>query len=151
MNACYLLYDRPSNTLSIANSQGNGILQSVTPGGGGTLTGSECSVAASTASVSVSGNTVSITLTINFNASFAGAQNIYAAIVDTSYNESSFQQIGTWTVDNVSVSPSAGSGSPQTFAFSYASAGQMQEHFYFNSSATGANACYLLYDRHRTH
>ncbi|MBV8898031.1 MAG: hypothetical protein JO051_16070, partial [Acidobacteriaceae bacterium] len=93
----YLYYDRPSNTLNLGNDQGNGVAGSVTPGGSGTMASSQCSVPASSASVAVSGNTVSITVTITFTSSFTGAKNVWAAIVDTSYHESAFQQIGTWT------------------------------------------------------
>ena len=96
--ACYLIYDRPSNTLYIANDQGNAVSQSATPGGPGILSSSQCSVPVSSASVSASGNTVNLSLAIAFNPSFAGAQNIYANILDTGYVPGAWQQIGTWTV-----------------------------------------------------
>jgi hypothetical protein len=54
-------------------------------------------VLASSASVTTSGNTVSLTLTITFTAGFTGAKNIYATTVDNTGNEAAWQQIGTWT------------------------------------------------------
>jgi hypothetical protein len=150
--ACYLIYERPSNNLYIVNDQGTAVSQSVTPGGSGTLSGSQCSVPASSASVSVSGNTVTLTVTIAFAPSLAGPKNIYANISDTSYVEGTWQQIGTWTItapvtNSIVMSPASGSGSAQTFTFTYTSASQAQEHLFFNSSLTGDGACYLIYDR----
>jgi subtilase family serine protease len=95
--ACFLLYDRNSNSLMIANDQGTAVSESATPGGSGTLSSSQCSVPASTASVTTSGNTVTITVTITFTASFTGAKNIYANIANASYQAQTWQQIGTWT------------------------------------------------------
>ncbi len=151
-NSCYLVYDRPSNVLYIIEDQGTNPHQGVTPGGTGTLSNSQCSVPASSASVSVSGNTVSLTATINFLPSFAGPKNIYANISNTSYVEGSWQQIGTWTVtaptgNSIIINPSSGSGSTQTFTASFTSTNQSQEHFFFNSSLNGTNSCYLVYDR----
>ncbi len=149
--ACYLIYDDPTNTLYIANDQGNAVAQAVTPGGLGTLSSSQCSVPASSVSISRSASTVSVTATIAFAASFAGSKNVYANIANTSYVEGNLQQIGTWaaaSVDNsVTVTPSSGKGTPQTFTFNYLSSNQVQEHMLFNSSLTGFGACYFIYDR----
>ncbi|HZS54852.1 MAG TPA: S53 family peptidase [Bryobacteraceae bacterium] len=150
--ACYLIYDRPSNNLYIANDQGNAVTGSVTPGGSGILSSSQCTVPGSSASASISGNTITITATVIFAPTFAGQKNIYTTIVDTSYVEGTWQQIGTWMVtapdgNSMTVNPSSGSGSMQRFTFAYTSTNQAQEHFFFNSSLTGNGACYLIYDR----
>ena len=97
--ACYLIYDRPSANLYIADDDGTAVSQSVTPGGSGVLSSSQCTVSASSAAVSTSGNTVTITVTIQFAPSFVGPKNIYANISDTSYAEGTWQQIGTWIVN----------------------------------------------------
>jgi hypothetical protein len=96
--ACYLIYDRPSTNLYIVRDDGTAVSESVTPGGLGIVSSSQCSVAASSASVLSSGDTVTITVTIQFAPSFFGAKNIYTNISDTSYVEGTWQQIGTWTV-----------------------------------------------------
>lgn len=152
VGACYLLYERPSNSLYIVNDQGTALSGPVTPGGSGTLSNSQCSVPAFTASVSVSGNTVTITVTITFSSSFGGAQKIYANIVNDSNLEGTWQQIGTWTVlggvtNSITVTPSSGSGVSQAFSFAYTNTNQSQEHFFFNGSLSGVSACYVLYER----
>src|SRR5581483_10547259 len=96
--ACYLIYDRGSNNLLIANDQGSAVSASAAPGSSSTLSSSQCSVPASSASISVSGNTVTITMTITFAPSFAGAKNIYGNILDASYVPGTWQQIGAWTI-----------------------------------------------------
>src|SRR5205085_5344504 len=48
LGSCYLIYQpQPINTLDIATAAGNSVLSRVTPGGGGTLSNSQCSVSAS--------------------------------------------------------------------------------------------------------
>jgi hypothetical protein len=150
-NACYLIFDRGSGNLLIVNDQGTTTSGSVTPGGSGTLSNSQCSVPASSASVTISGNTVTLTVTITFKYSFTGAKNIWANTTSTSGAAGTWQQIGTWTVpvqnpsNGITVSPSSGSGSTQNFTAVYTASSQSQEHFLITAS-NGANACYLIYD-----
>lgn len=149
--ACYLIYDQPSNNLLIVNDQGNAINESLPPGSPGTLSNSQCSVPASTASVSTSGSTVTLTFTITFASSFAGAKNIFANFTNESYVEGTWQQIGAWTVPSAAngsiiANPSSGSGSTQTFNVAYTNSNQSQEHFLINT-ASGVGACYVIYDR----
>jgi hypothetical protein len=51
----------------------------------------------SSTSISNSGNTTTLTLTINFSGSFTGTKNIYVNTVNTSGVAGTAQQIGTWT------------------------------------------------------
>ncbi len=152
--ACYFIYDRNQNTLSIANDQGNGLLASATPGSSTTLANDQCSAPASTAAVSTSGNTVTLTLTITFTSSFGGAKTVYGNMFSQSYMAGTWQQIGTWTVPGsttspIVITPSSGSGVTQKFAIAYTSANQAQEHVLFNASLTGSGACYFIYDRNQ--
>jgi hypothetical protein len=147
--ACWFFYDQPSNTLSLANDQGNAFTQSAAPGTSAILSNSQCSLLMSSTSVFISGNTTTLSLTINFSASFAGTKNIYVNTVNTSGGAATTQQIGTWTVPAVSISvnPSSGSGLVQQFTFAYTGASLAQEHLLFNSSLSGVGACYLYYDQ----
>lgn len=96
--SCYFIYDRSQNSLMIGNDQGNAVLAATNPGSSLILANDQCSAPASSASVSTSGNTVTLTLTITFTPSFAGAQNVYANILDASYVPGTWQTIGTWSV-----------------------------------------------------
>jgi hypothetical protein len=151
VGACYLYYDQSSQKLYLANDQGTAFNQSAAPNTSATLSNSQCSVPMSAASVSISGNSTTITLTINFTASFAGAENIYVNTVNTSGVAGTAQQIGTWTVtaptNSITVSPSSGSGYTKTFVFTYSITNLAQEHLLFNSSLNPVGACYLYYDQ----
>jgi hypothetical protein len=82
---------------------------------------------------------------------------VYQASIEVNTGENTgWQQMGTWGVDtvhyppvNISVSPSSGTGTSQTFQFttsspdSYADIGNIL--VIFNSSLTAVNGCYLYY------
>jgi hypothetical protein len=63
-------------------------------GGFRTLSNSQCAVGAS--SVAASGNTLTLSLSLNFQPSFAGAKDIFMEAFDGS--DSGWQPKGTWTV-----------------------------------------------------
>jgi len=149
-DACYVIYDRPSGLLYIVGDEGSAATQSLTPGGSGTISSSQCSVAASSVAVSISGDTVTLSLTIAFSPSFSGPKNIYASMSGSSSGDGPWQHIGTWVVTGapaITINPSGGSGSTQAFVASFTSSGQTQEHLFFNGPLTGHDACYVIYDR----
>ena len=97
-----------------------------TLGSATTLQNSQCSLNVATATVVPSGNTLTLNVTLTFKPAFTGAKNVYLHAVDVSGANSGWQQLGTWTVaftagtpSTVSVTPSSGSGTSQTFALQY--------------------------------
>jgi hypothetical protein len=105
-------------------------------------------------SASGSGNNLTLNLALTFQTSFSGTRNIYMEVYDGL--DSGWQQKGTWTVPGgslgpVSVTPSSGTGSSQTFAFVFSDpqgyTAISNVSVIFNSSLTGNGACYLLYYR----
>lgn len=152
VDGCDLIYDRGSNELSITNNQGTGITGSIKPSTSGTISNSQCSISGPSVKVSTSGNTVNISGTVTFAASFAGAKYIYANILNTSSVLGVWQRIGTWNTSGpvqstITAFPSWGGGSSQTFVLSYTSESQAQEHLFFGNSVTGDAGCYVIYDR----
>jgi hypothetical protein len=95
-NGCYLSYERESNTISLASNEG-GFEAGLVIGRAGTSKNSQCEVNAGASSVSMSGDTLTLSLALTFNSSFAGGKNIYLearnATADTGWS-----QQGTWTV-----------------------------------------------------
>jgi hypothetical protein len=88
---------------------------------------SQCTL--NSGSVSNSGTTSTVTVSITFNSSFAGIKNLFMAASDTSGNTSVWQNLGTFTATAVpsvptpvSVSPSSGSGTSQVFTAVYSDA-----------------------------
>ncbi len=149
---CYVLYYPTSKLIYLTNDASTAWQGPVTLGQTGTLQNSQCSVSAAGSSVSGSGNVLTVNLALSFQAGFAGTRNIYMEAYDGS--DSYFQQEGTWTVPAVtfgpvSVTPSSGSGSSQTFAFQFAdpkgSTSILSVSAIINSSLTGVGGCYLLY------
>ncbi len=157
-HACLLSYNAPTNQINLLNDTTTAWL-SATLGAAATLQNSQCSLNVATATVTRSGNILTLNLTVTFLPAFTGSKNIYLHAVDVSGANSGWQQLGAWTVTStagtpatVSVSPSSGSGATQTFALEYSdSAGASsltQVWAYFNATlaSPAASACLLYYN-----
>lgn len=153
---CYLRYTRPDNTLWLRNDAGTAWLGPVTPGTAATVENSQCALVAASSAASGSGTALTLDAAINFKGAFAGTKNVYLYAIDTLNLVSNWQQRGTWTIPGtapqaVSVTPSSGSGSSQTFRFTYGDADgytQLQwVYALFQTSINGSNACYIRYTR----
>src|SRR6185436_7414252 len=118
---------------------------------------SQCLVNATSSSASGVGNNLTVNLSLTFKSAFDGAKNIYAQAWDNGGLASGFQQRGTWTVANsvptaVSVTPSSGSGSTQTFSFQYSDPNGFTDipwvqQLIPSPTLSGASACFTHYDR----
>ena len=157
-NSCQLFYNISTNQINLLNDAGTPG-QPGTPGAGSTLGNSQCSVNLANATVAMNGNTLTLSLPMTFSTSFVGAKNIYLSASDVAGSSTGFKQLGTWTVPGavgvpavISVSPSLGSGTSQTFTLQYsdtAGASNLQTAWvYFNSTLANpaANACMLYYN-----
>ena len=103
----------------------------------------------------MSGATYTMNLAITFQAGFAGAKSAFGyALQTTGGLNSGWQQLGTWTVTSgatqpptESVSPLAGSGASQTFAFVFSDVNGASDltstQVLFNASLSVASACYI--------
>ena len=155
-NACYFYYLPASNTFYLKADDGSTNLSALTPGGAGTDSNSQCSIAASGVSVGHSGNNLTLTVGINFNATFTGRKTVYLRAIDQHSASSGFVARGTWSAAanqapaTVSVSPSSGTGSPQSFTFTYSDPNGWTDlgsvYALFNSTvASTVNGCYMYY------
>src|SRR5204862_359999 len=95
-----------------------------------------------------------VNLVLSFKPAFSGAKKVYVDATDGYTVDSGWQQKGTWTVPGgaptlVSVTPSSGGGSSQTFSFlysdskGYASITTLQT--LINSSLSASAGCYFLH------
>ena len=151
---CYMFYSRASNLLYLTNDAGTVWLSPVTLGQAAKVQNSQCTVNAQSSSVSGSGNNLTLALSVNFTAGFAGSKNIYAEVYD-GIGDSGWQQKGTWTVPSAgppvaaAVSPASGSGTTQTFTFAYSDpngySAIRSAQILIDGTAGFANSCYLLY------
>ncbi len=157
-NACMLYYQASTNQINLLNDSGTAWLPA-TLGSATTLQNSQCSVNVESVTVALSGNTLTLTLTVTFKSAFAGARNVYLRAVDVSRSNGGWQQLGTWTVTSssgtastVSMMPNSGSGNSQTFTVQYSdtagAASLEQAWVYFNATLANpaSNACLLYYN-----
>jgi hypothetical protein len=164
-NSCVTYYTRGLNAVSLMNDAGT-TWMTATLGSSGTLQNSQCAIALGSSTTAVlSGNTLTLTLALTFTPAFNGAKNVYVYAQNGAGVNSGWQTRGTWTVPGGapppatvtvtadSVTPNAGSGASQAFAFQYAdTAGAMdlaQGWVWINASfaSTLANSCVTYYTR----
>ncbi len=156
--ACYIAYDRPSNFLFLVNDAGND-LTALALNGSGTTSNSQCTIVGAGSSATVSGNTLTLTLVVQFNTTtFSGRKVVYMAARDTLQNNSGWQPMGTYSVGStpaanpmvVSLTPNSGSGNSATLSITYRDAtagGNIQaSQVLINSALDGANGCYMGFD-----
>jgi hypothetical protein len=152
--ACYLLYQASNNALYMMSDDGAALTGPVTPGGSGTLSNSQCSVAASSVSVTSSGNNLTVRETIAFASAFNGNKSTMMYMYNYADVGTGWGTVGTWTVGSqtpspFAVSPASGSGATQAFSFTFtSSAGASsiwQGHMLVTGNGTGNQACHLMY------
>ncbi len=153
---CYVTYDRAANLFALANdtvSSGSATL----PPGGGIVQNSQCTLSGSTSSVSISGNTLTATISVGFLPGFQGAKTVYLNAKDAGA-DTGWVSKAAWTVtipspqpSADSVSPSGGSGASQVFNFVFSDSQSVNNLtgmvMLFATSVGTQNACYISYDR----
>jgi hypothetical protein len=154
-HACAVLYYQGTNRLYLVNDVGNGWQGPLTPGQAGTLQNSQCTLDAGASSVSAVGNNLTVNAALTFKAAFKGSKTVFLDAEDIPNSLSSgFQTLGTWSVPTlgpvaVSVTPSSGSGTTQTFALLYSDADGVGKLTYvqalINASLSWQNSCAILY------
>ena len=98
-NACYIDYTRATNTAVLVDNAGTGFVPgSITLGTAGTLSNSQCTLNAAASSATVSGNDLTVNLSLTFSGTFSGTKNIYMAPVNNAGVFVYWQNKGTWTV-----------------------------------------------------
>jgi len=158
--ACYLAYTRSSNTLSIVADSGDAAqLSGKVMDGTGTVGNSQCTVSLAGSSATGSGNSLTLSLNINFASSFTGNKVVYAAARDTAQSNSGWQTVGVrvGAVQQVTfpspaaMAPASGNALAQAITLTYQdqmNAGNLQTVWALVNSAIDArSACYVAYHR----
>jgi glucose/arabinose dehydrogenase len=159
-NSCLLVYNRPTNILSLLSDAGIG-WTSAAIGSSGVLQNSQCAVTlGSSSTTSTSGNLLTLNLALTFKPTFAGAKTVYMLAANATGMNSGLQARGTWsataggtilTAD--SVTPSSGTGASQLFAAKFSdtagAAGITAAFVWFTSPSAPslANSCMTFYNR----
>jgi len=156
---CLAYYYRQANTLYLLNDAGIAFQGPVAMGSTNTLGNSQCTVNPAAGSVStVSGTDLVVNLPVTFASTFAGSKNVKMHVEGLS-GQSSWVSMGTWTVPGtitvapVSVTPSSGSGTQQTFNLRYtdtAGVGDLTTEWVWFDNSTASNTtgtCLAYYYR----
>lgn len=105
-NVCQVVYSRRTNLLYLTNDAGSGTVGPIYPGAT-TIQNSQCLLDGARSQVTVSGNSLTLAVMVNFSASFTGgAKNIFGRAMDLNGNDSGWKVLGSWTAPcTYSVSP----------------------------------------------
>jgi hypothetical protein len=155
-NACYLIYDRTMNTVSLANDNPNSGVTAVVPGSSTIASNTQCTLKAVNTTVIVAITSVVVTMDLTFSPGFFGSKNVYLAAVEPGLN-SAFATVGAWTVTGGvpsanSVSPSSGTGLSKNFTFTVSDSSSASNIAAVNMAFTSAaptsalNTCSLVYN-----
>ena len=155
-NACYVYYDVGGNTIYLLNNAGTA-WSAITPGASAQVSNSQCTVAGTGSSYSVSGNNGTLNLAMQFTGN--SQENIYVDATDRNGASSGWVQKGTWGTSSpisagpptlVSLTPNAGAGAAQTFTSVFSDpAGAVNLNsilVLFNTSLSSTNGCYVFYN-----
>ncbi len=156
--SCDVTVDPVHDNLWLLNDGASAWLGPITLGTAGTVQNSQCTVNGSGSSVATTATTVTVNMAVTFQSAFAGAKIVYGNAVDTSAHSAGWTQLGTWTVATivsqlpqvVSVSPSSGSGTSQTFSFVYSDSAGVSAFnsllALINGSLSGPGSCDVTVD-----
>jgi hypothetical protein len=166
--SCYLAYSQPQNVLYLVADDGIALLPGSALTSSGNISNSQCMVSWGGSPVVVNGTSLSLTLTISFNAAFTGNKVVFMAARDVAQVNSGWQALGVWQVPGavqstttavLGMSPAnAFLGSPPSntaaaFTFDFSDTKGFQDLGVVNILADsgtgidGRHACYLAYDR----
>jgi hypothetical protein len=119
-NACSVTYNPAQNTLSLLTDAG-AVPGTITPGSG-SQQNSQCTLAGAGSSVTASGATLTVNLSLSFPVAFDGAKNVYMQATNAAAS-TGWQLKGSWQVGPAvaaqSVMPAQGSGLAQSFTLVY--------------------------------
>jgi hypothetical protein len=123
-----------------------------------TLRNEQCSIALASSSAVPNGNTLTLTLAMSFDASFAGSKNVFLYADSVGGTSSGWHDRGNWAVPSIttmvtadSVAPDHGNGNAQPFLLQYsntAGAGDFVYAWVWFSESFGAAAgsCMIYYE-----
>ena len=160
-NACYINYQPQANLLFLANNAGASITPGLTPGAAGTASNSQCTLNAGSSKVTVSGNNLTLRLSLSFSSTFVGSQNVYLYAAGLSSLNSGWINEGMWTPVSagppsiVSLSPNSGAGTGVTFQAIYSDANGAADLntilLQVNATQSSVNGCYVYYQPQGNH
>ncbi len=159
-DGCYVAFNASNASIELYNDSGTAVAGSVTPGGGGTASNSQCTIHGSGSSVTPTGNQLSVSVSVTFASVFDGKKEIFVSVRDFAGLPSTQQwaDMGNWIVGTAvpptadSLSPTNGSGPTTTFTIS-GSDGNGSDDITWATLIVGDNSleaanCWVSYEPH---
>jgi hypothetical protein len=158
--ACAVTYSAQQKNLGLTNNAGTGYAGYVTPGQSSSVSNSQCVLSGSGSSIKTSGNTVTMSVSLQFEAAFAtagtsAAKTIYGNAVNSAGQAPSggMAKLGTWNIPTtptvVSLTPSSGQGSSKAFALTVSDTAGASDlassEIIFSSADSLSAACVVVY------
>jgi hypothetical protein len=164
-NACPITYIAQQRLFALSNDAGTAYAGTLAPGQATTVANSQCTLSGSGSSVTLSGNTLTMVVSLQFSTSFASlgssaTKNIYADPVNSAGQgpTAGYVQVGTWTVPQttvtgpvvpVSLAPASGQGMSQVFTLVVSDTAGASDlaavHLIVSGPAVLTNACWITY------
>jgi hypothetical protein len=157
-DACYVYYEPQTNQLFLRNDAGTAWLTpALTPGGTGTVGGSQCTLNAASSAVSTAGNQMTLKVGLTFSSTFVNSRNVYLYADGLDGQNSGWVKEGTWTPNPsagppaiVSLSPNSGDVISGTFTAVYSdpngAADLSVAYLLANTSTAAASGCDVYYE-----
>jgi YVTN family beta-propeller protein len=100
LNGCYVFYSPSTNELYMTDNAGSQTFPPFAPGpkSGSSAGNSQCTLTGAGSSVSISGNTISVTFALSFTSSFTGVKNVYLQALRQNGQSSGVIPKGTWNL-----------------------------------------------------
>jgi hypothetical protein len=150
VGGCAVQYRRAYGDLWLMNDAATGWLGPIALGQTGALQNSQCTVDGAASSSLGSGNSLVLNVALSFKPAFAGVgfKWLYQEVYDGSL-DSGWRQTGVvfpeQPSDTMSITPSAGSGTVQTFSLTF-STPIISASVAFRPSSSFANSCVVYYN-----
>ncbi len=153
---CYITYNVAANTFTLADDVPSSGSVTVLPNGGSGQN-DQCTLNGTGSSATLSGTTLTMTISLVFSSNFVGNQNVYLWAQSATAN-TGWVSKGAWTVtavppapSAVSVSPNSNTGASQTFQFVFADTQNPSNivataMLFAPSLSNLDNTCYIVYD-----
>jgi len=159
-HACYVAFVQATSSVLLVDDAGDagGPYQGLVLPASGSIGNSQCTINGTNSSVSVSGNTLTLTLAIAFNAAFNGNKVIYTSAQDKLSNSSGWQALATWAVPGppstgpavAGINPARGTSfGPALYTFTFSDTNGQADIAVANvliaSAIDGRHACYIAF------
>ncbi|MBI2685163.1 MAG: hypothetical protein HYX27_02525, partial [Acidobacteria bacterium] len=153
---CYLSYIRSANTVYLLRDSDQAWLP-LPVGSTATIENASCILSGAGLTITVSGNTLTLSLPLSLKPTFTGTKNLYLLVADTTNLTAGWLAAGSWNTSTLpptnpsinGITPNSGSGGSQTFTLSVSDANGNGDiasvSLLVHTAITSFGGCYLSY------